>query len=98
TQLKRAETSVIGRLVKVQQTHGLTDMEIASECADHLLAGIDTTADSLLFLVWVLSLPKHEHFQTKLREELSHISVGPGGLPEPKSLTHLSYLNAVLKE
>lgn len=56
-QSKRAETSVIGRVFKVQQTHGLSDMDIASECADHLLAGIDTTADSLMFLIWALSYP-----------------------------------------
>ncbi len=98
TQIKRAETSVIGRLVKVQQTQGLTDMDIASECADHLLAGIDTTADSLMFLIWVLSLPKHKDFQDKLRDEVSHISVDETGLPDPKSVTHLPYLNAVLKE
>ena len=97
-QLKRAETSVIGRLVKVQQTRRLTDMDVASECADHLLAGIDTTADSLMFLIWALSLPKHNQFQDKLREEVSHISVNEMEMPDPKSLTHLPYLNAVLKE
>ena len=97
-QLKRAETSVIGRLFKAQQTQGLTDMDIASECADHLLAGIDTTSDSLMFLIWALSLPKHKHFQDQLRDEVSHISVNESGLPDPKSLTQLPFLNAVLKE
>ena len=97
-QIKRAETSVIGRLVKIQQTQGLSDLDIASECADHLLAGIDTTADSLMFLIWALSLPKHSGFQEKLREEVSHMSVNESGVPDPKALTQLPYLNAVLKE
>ena len=52
-QAKYAETTVIGRLFKARQSQSLGDMEIASECADHLLAGIDTTADSLMFLIWV---------------------------------------------
>ena len=97
-QAKYAETTVIGRLFKARQNQQLGDMDIASECADHLLAGIDTTADSLMFLIWVLSLPRNRPYQDRLREELSHISVDEQGLPEPKSLTQLPFLNAVLKE
>ena len=93
-----AETTVIGRLFKVQEENNMTDMDVASECADHLLAGIDTTADSLMFLIWALSLPQHKEYQEKLREEVSQISVDSQGLPSPKDLTHLPYLNAVLRE
>jgi cytochrome P450 len=73
-------------------------MDIASECADHLLAGIDTTADSLMFLMWALSLPQNLRYQNRLRAELSRISVDEQGLPNPKELTQLPYLNAVLRE
>jgi hypothetical protein len=97
-QLKYSETSVIGRMMKIQTAQGLSDMDIASECADHLLAGIDTTADTMMFLIWALSLPKNTHYQEELREEVSHVSVDEQGLPEPKSLTNLVYLNAVIKE
>jgi cytochrome P450 len=47
----------------VSQTErgGLTDMEIASEAADHLLAGVDTTSDTLMFLIWALSLPENSN-------------------------------------
>ena len=76
----------------------MTDMDIASECADHLLAGIDTTSDSLMFMIWALSLPQHKPIQVKLREELSKISVDGHGLPNPRELTQLPYLNAVIRE
>lgn len=104
-QAKAAETSVIGRLFKVREEANLTDMDIASECADHLLAGIDTTADSLMFMIWALSLPQNKKCQEKLREEVSRVSVdadsgnGNGiGIPSPKDLTQLPYLNAVVRE
>jgi hypothetical protein len=98
TKAKLSESTVIGRLVRAQKTQDLTDLDIASECADHLLAGIDTTADSLMFLIWALSLPQNSQYQNRLRAELSHISVNDEGLPEPKDLTRLPYLNAVLRE
>ncbi|KAK4935492.1 hypothetical protein LTR10_023450 [Elasticomyces elasticus] len=98
-QAKDAETTVMGRLFKVREEAKLSDMDIASECADHLLAGIDTTSDSLMFMIWALSLPQNKECQEKLREEVMQISVtDQNGIPTPKDLTHLPYLNAVVKE
>lgn len=97
-QQQQANTTVIGRLFQVREKQGLDDMDIASECADHLLAGIDTTSDSLMFVIWALSLPKNEACQTKLRDEVSCISVDSQGLPEPKDLVRLPYLTAVIRE
>ena len=93
-----AETTVIGRLFKVREETNMSDLDIASECSDHLLAGIDTTSDSLMFMIWALSLPEHDAIQNKLREELSHISVDARGLPVPRELTQLPYLSAVIRE
>jgi cytochrome P450 len=95
---KLAETTVIGRLMKVQQEQGLNDMDIASECADHLLAGIDTTADTLMFLIWAMSLPHHHHFQARLRAELQKVPADSRGVSTPKDLAHLPYLTAVIRE
>jgi cytochrome P450 len=97
-QQRQANTTVIGRLFRVREKQGLDNMDIASECADHLLAGIDTTSDSLMFVIWALSLPKNEACQSKLRDEVSRISVNEQGLPEPKDLMRLPYLNAVMRE
>ncbi|MCJ1384757.1 hypothetical protein MMC17_007875 [Xylographa soralifera] len=97
-QAKYAESTVIGRLYKVQKSEGLSDMDIASECADHLLAGIDTTADSLLFLIWTVARPQNRAIQTKLRAELASVPADARGISAPKDLAKLPYLNAVVRE
>ncbi|KAM6520224.1 hypothetical protein FALCPG4_013777 [Fusarium falciforme] len=48
----------------------LAEGDIASECLDHMVAGIDTTGDVLCFLIWELSQPRSAHFQDELRREL----------------------------
>ena len=92
------DSTVIGRLFQVREKYQLSDMDIASECADHLLAGIDTTADSLMFLIWALSLPQHLRYQERLRKELCAITVDNAGWPDVKQLSRLPWLNAILKE
>ncbi|KAL1305006.1 hypothetical protein AAFC00_003908 [Neodothiora populina] len=79
---------------------GLDDLELASECADHLLAGIDTTADSLMFLIWVLSLPENEMVQQKLSREVRNVSPDSPShdFPSVRSAAQLPYLDAVIKE
>jgi hypothetical protein len=100
-----AKTStIIGRLWEhhvSQKADGLQDMEIASEAADHLLAGVDTTSDSLMFLIWALSLPQNLRFQRKLIEEV--VSLPPSalnarGVPTAEATGKLRYLDAVIKE
>ncbi|KAI0354842.1 cytochrome P450 [Trametes cingulata] len=62
----------------------------ASECMDHLAAGIDTTGDGLCFLMYQLSLPASHHVQDLLHAEL----VANPSTP----LDDLPYLDAVVKE
>ncbi|KAI3116590.1 hypothetical protein CBS147333_214 [Penicillium roqueforti] len=97
-------SSILERLWAYHQTHktdGLDDLEIASECADHFLAGIDTTSDTLMFLIWSLSQPRNKAFQEKLRREvlgLSRESLNGHGLPTAEASDKCIYLNAVIKE
>jgi cytochrome P450 len=99
---KSGAQTVISRLRTYQlaDPSSLSDLEIASECADHLLAGIDTTADTLLFLLWALSLPKNSHIQSALRAELqANVTFDPAtGVPLTKNLASLPYLSAVVRE
>lgn len=90
--------NVMSRLFEVREKHDLSDLDIASECADHLLAGIDTTADSLMFLIWALSRPTNKQYQEKLREELNTLEYDGNGWPDSKHLARLPWLNAILKE
>ncbi|KAK5126595.1 hypothetical protein LTR85_009529 [Meristemomyces frigidus] len=89
-----------GATVKGGPKGGLDDMDIASECADHLLAGIDTTADTLMFLFWAISLPENKHIQEKL---IAEVQSANGELDEHGNVTpvvtdKLPYLDAVIKE
>lgn len=76
-------------------------MQIASECADHFLAGIDTTSDTLMFLVWSLSLPENKKYQKRLRDEVLSLgkeSLNEHGFPKADVSDRCEFLNAVLKE
>lgn len=96
--------SILGHLWKYHQSelsNGLSDMQIASECADHFLAGIDTTSDTLMFLIWALSLPENRKFQAKLRDELLNLpeaSLNEHGHPRCDASDRCAYLQAIIKE
>lgn len=86
---------------KSEKENGIDDMDIASECADHLLAGIDTTSDTLMFLIWSLSRPDHKEFQDKLIQEVRSIpdeSLNDDGIPTTEISAKLLYVDAVIKE
>ncbi|KAF4468343.1 benzoate 4-monooxygenase cytochrome P450, partial [Fusarium albosuccineum] len=69
---------------------GLGHLDIASECMDHMLAGIETTGDALCFLMWQISQPGYEAIQERLRDEFK----ANEGIP----FEQLPYLEAVVKE
>ncbi|KAK2597485.1 hypothetical protein N8I77_012267 [Diaporthe amygdali] len=52
----------------------ITKGHVQSECFDHILAGADTTAASIAYGLYVLSLPKNQQYQERLREEVSQLS------------------------
>ena len=83
-----AQHTVLSKLRDVDAPVLLT----ASECMDHLIAGIDTTGDGLCHLLYYLSLPAIEskRVQTALQAEL----VENFGAP----IDSLPYLDAVVKE
>lgn len=60
-----------------------------------LLAGHETSATSLTWLLYDLSLPKYQHIQTKLREELLSVT---SECPTTEELNNLPYLDAVVRE
>lgn len=87
--------TIIGRLKSYSE---LDDLDIASECADHFLAGINTTSDTLLFLIWILSRPENLSIQQRLIQELQNAKLD--NIPSPKSLVaaNIPYFNAILHE
>lgn len=68
----------------------LTVDDVAAECLDHMVAGIDTTGDVLCFLMWELSQPRSVQFQDELRRELLE---SPG-----LTFDKLPFLDAIVQE
>lgn len=101
---KAEESSLISKLWKHHHTekeNGIDEIDIAAECADHLLAGIDTTGDTLMFAIWSLSRPENRTFQEKLIEEVKNIpnlNLNAEGIPRAEPCDKLPYLDAVIKE
>ncbi|KAG7039640.1 cytochrome P450 [Colletotrichum scovillei] len=62
-----------------------------AECLDHIGAGIETTGDTLRWLIWELSQPQHEGRVQKLHNELVEVW-------NDRPLHDLPYLNAVVHE
>ncbi|KAJ5718425.1 benzoate 4-monooxygenase cytochrome P450, partial [Penicillium malachiteum] len=79
----------------------LDSLDMASELADHLLAGIDTTSDTLMFALWALSRQENRQYQEKLIAEVLQVSeadCNEYGNPTVEAAEKLPYLDAVIKE
>lgn len=85
------EFTVLHRLRERLGEH-LALEDVAAECLDHMVAGIDTTGDVLCFLMWELSQPRSARFQDELRQELHE---------NPKvveAFDKLPFLDAIVQE
>ncbi|KAJ3525891.1 hypothetical protein NM208_g11442 [Fusarium decemcellulare] len=83
-----AEFTLVSRMR--DEKFGLGHLDIASECMDHMLAGIETTGGALCFLMWQISQPGYEAIQERLRDEFK----ANEGMP----FEQLPYLEAIVKE
>ncbi|KAF7544111.1 hypothetical protein G7Z17_g10221 [Cylindrodendrum hubeiense] len=83
-----ADFTLVSRLQEGK--FGLGPIDIASECMDHMIAGIETTGDALCFLMWQISQPGYEKIQERLRAEFNE--------NQGVSFEQLPYLEAVVKE
>ncbi|CAZ80254.1 unnamed protein product [Tuber melanosporum] len=113
------EGTVAGRLAKLVQEGGSgeeawDDRGAVSEVMDQMLAGMDTTGDTLSFLMYQISLPESRSVQKRLHSELLNAFPKSAEMPglgwphsmDVQSLPHetilkvlnLPYLDAALKE
>ncbi|KAK9469063.1 cytochrome P450 [Lipomyces arxii] len=91
------EDTVSGRLRK----SGFTEIQTASEIEDHVVAGHETSAVAMTYLLWHLAL--HPEIQKKLQDELKGVLVAGSDIPSAsippfKEVDKLPYLTAVLQE
>ncbi|KAJ7085203.1 cytochrome P450 [Mycena belliarum] len=87
------DNDVFSLLLQDKSEKGLSDKEIIAQTAILLLAGQDTTANTLAFAL--LELAKHQDLQEKLRAEI-HTTLGAAGAPV--LYDSLPLLNAFIKE
>lgn len=71
SRMENAEEFTLLHRLRGKMDETFTEGDIASECLDHMVAGIDTTGDVLCFLIWELSQPRSAQFQEELRRELA---------------------------
>ncbi|KAJ6444659.1 cytochrome P450 4A21 [Purpureocillium lavendulum] len=88
---KRTDAASFTLMSRLEEKSGELDaIDMAAECLDHMVAGIDTTGDSLCFLMWELSQPRSLLYQRRLTEELR-------SRPDA-SIDQLPFLDAVVNE
>lgn len=88
---QRTDAASFTLMSRLEEKNGeLDSIDMAAECLDHMVAGIDTTGDTLCFLMWELSQSRSMRFQRRLAEELRN---SPGA-----SIDQLPLLDAILCE
>lgn len=103
--------SLLAAIEREQTTHGSESVlystvlrqpvvSAQSELYDHVIAGQETTANSLVYLTWQLSL--HQDVQDILRKELLQLKTEEGSsspfFPDARTLDGLPVLHAVIME
>lgn len=79
-----------------EQDEGLEPLEVVSNAVTFLVAGTDTTASALTYLVW--SVCRHPEVRLFLTEELDDELPRPGADLDDARLRALPYLNQVVEE
>ncbi len=74
--------------------NGMSDAQLRDECKTMFLAGHETTALSLSWALWLLSL--NQHAKLKLRDELAHAL--DGRVPTLADMPQLPYTEQIIKE
>ncbi|XP_037784537.1 uncharacterized protein LOC119580457 [Penaeus monodon] len=77
-------------------TEGLTREDVITLILDMLVAGIDTTAHTLGFTLYLLA--RNPQVQAKLQEEIDTVLGDHEGPLLPKHMAQFSYLKAVIRE
>lgn len=90
----RRSTSLFSKFLDPMKNQELSLQEISAEASNLIVAGSDTTAVSLTYLLWSIYRPQHRLIKQKLLAEIAPL---PTDAPLSK-LGQLTYLNAVINE
>jgi cytochrome P450/NADPH-cytochrome P450 reductase len=95
---KDSEKDLLGFMLNARDEHnlGLTDENIRDQVVTFLIAGHDTTANTLAWTLYELS--RHPDVQAKVLQEISNAGITSDKLPTVEQISSLKYLSRVLKE
>lgn len=92
---KERPRDFLDQMLIQQKEHGLTDVDIEVIMWDVMAGGIDTTATTLEWLLYIMCV--YPDTQRKIQEELER-EIGPDRLPHYDDREKLPYLQAVILE
>ncbi|XP_071079850.1 1,25-dihydroxyvitamin D(3) 24-hydroxylase, mitochondrial-like [Haliotis cracherodii] len=92
---KTVDEEEVGFLEYLLLKDTISTKEIYANVTELMTAAVDTTSNTMQFLLYEVA--KNPDVQKKLREELE-LSVPPGEIATPKHLRSMPYLKAVIKE
>ncbi|KAI7880495.1 cytochrome P450 [Mucor mucedo] len=89
---------LLGFMLNARDEHnlGLSDENIRDQVVTFLIAGHDTTANTLAWVLYELS--RHPDIQAKVLQEISNAGITSDALPTVEQISSLKYLSKVLKE
>ncbi|KAG6835749.1 hypothetical protein H0H93_015018 [Arthromyces matolae] len=97
--IETEKTPMLYRLLNYRYSatnENMPDHDIISECMGHLIAGSDTTSNTLSYFFWELS--RRTDIMKKLQAELDEAMPDAAAIPDLAVLQELPYLNAFIKE
>jgi cytochrome P450 len=89
-----ADSGLFARFMDPKRNAELSDVEIAEEASNLIVAGSDTTAVSLTYLVWALLKPENSIVREKLLAEIAPLSPSAG----MAEISTLPFLKATVDE
>ncbi|KAI8064291.1 cytochrome P450 [Gilbertella persicaria] len=95
---KDAEKDLLGYMLNARDEHnlGLSDENIRDQVVTFLIAGHDTTANTLAWTFYELS--RNPHVEAMLLQEIANAGITSGQLPTTEQISSLKYMDRVLKE
>ncbi|GAA5815138.1 hypothetical protein MFLAVUS_008644 [Mucor flavus] len=95
---KDSEKDLLGFMLNARDEHnlGLSDENIRDQVITFLIAGHDTTANTLAWVLYELS--RSPDIQARVLQEVANAGISSDELPTVEQIASLKYLSRVLKE
>ncbi|KAI7898001.1 cytochrome P450 [Cokeromyces recurvatus] len=95
---KNMEKDLLGFMLNAHDEHnlGLSDENIRDQVITFLIAGHDTTANTLAWTLYEFT--RNPDVETKVLQEIANAGITSDKLPTPEQINSLKYLSKVLKE